>query len=319
MRKLAKIGLLLCLGSPVAAQQVSVQGQVFLPNGQPLAEVIRLTVTADDPRAGVQYYFTDGQGRFIIRGLSALKPYTITIEGDGRRFSTTVLTFYAQSRGYVPVTLRPIEETRMPKPGLVSAAPSKSEKASKLYRDALQDVQNGKLKSAQEKLRRAIEEDPDFTEAYNELASLQMHKKEYAAAEALLRQALLKDPRSTGALLNLGICLNYLARHREAKEPLTEVLKQNPNLISAHVHLGIALLETDQIAEAEPHLLRGVAASGRDQALAYLYLGKLYAQVGDVDKAVANWKVYLQLDPNSPNAERVRALLAQLGHPVDKR
>jgi tetratricopeptide (TPR) repeat protein len=319
VRKLTQIGLLLCLGSPIAAQQTSVQGQVFLPNGQPLAEVIRLTVAADDPRAGPQYYFTDGQGRFIIRGLSPLKPYTITIEGDGRRFATTVITFYAQARGYVPVSLRPLEEKRAPKPGLISATSYKSERASKLYREALRDAQNGKLKSAEEKLRRAIEEDPEFTEAYNELALVQINKKEYAAAEALLRRALLKDPQSTDTLLNLGICLNYLARHREAKEPLAEALKQNPNLISAHVHLGIALLETDQIAEAEPHLLRGMGASGRDQALAYLYLGKLYAQVGDVDKAVANWKVYLQLDPHSPNAERVRALLVQLGHPVNKR
>jgi tetratricopeptide (TPR) repeat protein len=230
-----------------------------------------------------------------------------------------VITFYAQARGYVPVNLRPFEEKPAPKAGLISVPSSKSEKASKLYAEALRDLQNGKLKSAEEKLRRAIEEDPDFTEAYNELASLQINKKQYAAAEALLRRALLKDPQSTEALLKLGICLNYLGRHREAKELLNEALKRSPNLISAHVHLGIALLETDQIAEAEPHLLRGMGASGRDQALAYLYLGKLYAEVGDVDKAIANWRIYLQLDPNSPNAERVRALLAQLGHPIDKR
>jgi len=314
------VGLL--LGVVMAQGQASVHGQIFLPTGQPIQEVIRFTLTSDDPRLAIQHHFTDSQGRFVLRGLAPLRSYTITVESDGRRFATTTWVFLAQHRGYVPVNLLALEKERARRPEAVSAgtlAHPPAKKAFELYQEAMQDIQKGKTKPAEEKLRRAIELDAGFVDAYNELAVLQMGKKDYAGAESLLRRALEKDPEALHPLLNLGISLNFLARHQEAITPLRHVLQQSPHLLVAHVHLGIALLETDQLAEAEPCLVRGTKASGLEQALAYLYLGKLYAQTGDIPKAVATWKTYLQIDPKSPNADRIRALLRQLGHPEEKR
>jgi tetratricopeptide (TPR) repeat protein len=312
-----------CLLRVVLAQgpPISVQGQIFLPTGQPIQEVTRFTLTSDDPRVDTQYHFTDGQGRFILPGLRALKHYTLVVESDGRRFATTTLTFYAQPRGYVVVSLLPFEKERGAQPEVVSVgklARPPSKKALKLYQEALDQIRKGNTKPAEDKLRQAIETDPEFVNAYNELAVLQMGKKDYAAAETILRQALQKEPEALHLLLNLGVSLNYLTRHREAIEPLRRVLEQSPDLLVAHVNLGIALLETDQITEVEAHLVRGTKADGREQALAYLYLGKLYAQTGDIPKAVEAWKTYLRIDPKSPNAEQIRTLLAQLGHPVEK-
>ena len=295
------------------------RGQVFLPSGDPVHEVIRLTLKGDDPRRDVEFIFTDGQGRFILQGLMPLRTYTLTIEGDGRRYATTTVTFIAQPRGYVPVNLLPLEAKEVPpRPGVVSVSRLKrvpDKEAAKLYREALEEIKRGKLASAEEKLRKAIKRDAEFVEAYNELAVLQMGKKAYAEAERWLRLALEKDPEALHPLLNLGICLNYLGRHRDALVPLRRVLEHNPTGVTAHVHLGIALLESDLLEEAEPHLVRGTQAEGLERALAHLYLGKLYVQTGQIPKAVEAWKVYLEMDPNSPNAERLRVLLAQLGYP----
>lgn len=314
---LSGVGLILLRA--VGWAQVSMQGQVFLPTGDPLQEVVRLALKSDDPRRDVEFVFTDGQGRFILRGLAPLRAYTLTIEGDGRRYATTTVTFYAQPRGYLPVNLLPLEKKEMPpRPGVISVSGLKrapDKEAARLYREALAEIERGRLTSAEEKLRRALKRDADFVEAYNELAVLHMGKKAYAEAEHLLRQALEREPDALHPLVNLGICLNHLGRHREAIAPLRRVLEQSPNWLTAHVHLGIALLESDGVREAEPHLLQGTKAEGLERALAYLYLGKLYAQTGQIPKAVEAWNVYLQMDPNSPNAERIRALLVQLGYP----
>ena len=56
----------------------------------------------------------------------------------------------------------------------------------------------------------------------------------------------------------------------------------------------------------------GAQAEGPDQVLAYLFLGKLYAGTGELGQAVAAWDKYLELDPNSANAARVRELLTQI-------
>lgn len=310
------------LPSLSAQAQVTVQGQVFLPTGQPIQRVTRLIVTPEDGRDPPQFYFTDGQGRFILRGLVPLRPYTITIESDGRSFGTTTVSFHAMSRGYVPVNLLPLEKEPPHPPQVVSTRElthPPSPQALKLYEEALRHIEKKNFAQAEKQLRRAIELDPNLVNAYNELAVLQMGKKDYAAAVSLLRQALEKDPDALYPLLNLGISLNYLTRHQEAIAPLTRVLETNPDLLVAHVHLGIALLETDRLKDAEEHLVRGTTAEGQPQALAYLYLGKLYAQMGDVPKAVAAWKSYLQLDPTSPNAQRVRELLVRLGYPPEGR
>lgn len=71
---------------------MSIRGQVFLPSGDPVHEVIRLILKGDDPRRDVEFIFTDGQGRFILQGLMPLRTYTLTIEGDGRRYATTTVT-----------------------------------------------------------------------------------------------------------------------------------------------------------------------------------------------------------------------------------
>jgi len=317
--RLVLFGMGFLLLRDVGWAQVSMQGQVFLPTGDPLQEVVRLALKSDDPRRDVEFIFTDGQGRFILRGLAPLRTYTLTIEGDGRRYATTTVTFYAQPRGYLPVNLLPLEKKEVPpRPGTISVSRLRRDpdkEAARLYREALEEIEKGKLTSAEEKLRRAIKRDAEFVEAYNELAVLQMGKKAYAEAERLLRQALEREPDALHPLLNLGICLNHLGRYQEAATSLRRVLERSPNWLTAHVHLGIALLESDEVLEAESHLIRGTKAEGLERALAYLYLGKLYAQTGQIPKAVEAWSVYLQMDPHSPNAERIRALLAQLGYP----
>lgn len=313
---------LLFAAEPLRAQGVRVRGQIFLPNGQPIGAVTRFLLGSEDSRRDVEIYFTDSQGRFHLQGLAANRWYKITLETDGETYASTTESFLAQSQGYVPIHLRPLQPPkRPPGPPIVSAtqlAHQPPKAARKAYEEALRAIEKRASAEALEKLRRAIGIDPAYVNAYNELAVLLMAEKKYGEAESLLRRALETDPKAAHPLLNLGATLNYLERYAEAIEPLRKVLQLRPQWLAAKVYLGIALLETDQIAEAELYLVRGTNADAREQALAHLYLGKLYAQKGEVDKAAAAWKTYLEKDPSSPNATRVRGLLTQLDRPTQK-
>lgn len=313
------------LATPLLAEaQVRARGQIFLPNGQAIGGVTWIILSSEDARRPPDHYFTDSQGRFHLQGLSLNQWYTITVESDGQSYATTVERFLAGTGtgNYVPIHLRPLERVSEPRqPPTVSArqlSHQPSGEALDLYLQAMRAIEHKKPEQAAKRLRRAVELDPGYVDAYNELAVLAMGEKKYQEAESFLRRALAKDPEAPHPLLNLGITLDYLGRYADAVEPLQKLLQLRPQWLAPHAYLGIALLETDQAAEAEPHLQQATRADLREQALAYLYLGKLYAQTGERDQAVAAWTSYLEKDPDSPNATRVRALLAELGHPPQK-
>lgn len=308
------------LATPLLTEaQVRARGQIFLPNGQAIGGVTRIILSSEDARRAPEYLFTDSQGRIFLQGLAANQWYTITVESDGQSYATTVERFRGLWDAYIPVHLKPLSEPRTPPSPLTVSASRLGHQppaeALNFYLQAMRAIENKKPEQAAKRLRRAVELDPGYVDAYNELA---MGEKKYAEAESFLRRALAKDPEAPHPLLNLGITLDYLGRYADAVEPLQKLLQLRPQWLAPHAYLGIALLETDQVTEAEPHLQQATRADPREQALAYLYLGKLYAQTGERDQAIAAWTSYLEKDPDSPNATRVRALLAELAHPPQK-
>ncbi len=317
MRKVAILLVVLgCLAGAALQAQGSFRGRIFLPNGEPLAVTTRIIVSSEDPRQPADYQFTDSKGWFFLQGIRANIRYSITVESDDQTFATTTDWFIAGRSSFIAIYLLPREEARsVPNSPDVSSKQLQHKplpKARRAYEQALQALSEQKIELARSKLRQALEIDPAYVNACNELGVLEMEEKRYSEAESLLRQALRHDPNAAHPLMNLGITLNHLGRHREAIEPLRKTLQLRPQWVTPKVYLGIALLETNELSEAETLLLRGTRTTGLEEALAFLYLGKLYVLKEDRDKAIAAWQSYLERDPDSLNAARVRDLLARL-------
>jgi tetratricopeptide (TPR) repeat protein len=321
-RRISLLAFLCLLAALPLQAQGSLRGRIFLPSGEPLAQTIRIILSSEDARFVPETYYTDGKGWFFLNRLRANQRYSVTVESDGETWTTTTTWFFAGRDNFITVMLLPLGSmVVVSKSSTVSVHQllyKPRPEAKRAFEDGQKARAERNMDLARQKWRQAIELDPGYVSAYNDLAALEIDEKHYTEAEPLLRTAMEKDPEAVLVLLNYSIVLEHLGRYRDAIPILRKNLQLRPLWVAPKVYLGIALVETNQLEEAERLLLRGVAtkSSGLQGALVYLYLGKLYSMKGDSEKAIWAWESYLSRDPDSSNAAEVRDQLARLRTPA---
>lgn len=188
----------------------------------------------------------------------------------------------------------------------------------------------GELDAAAECYREAVQLDPDYAEAYNNLAFVLIEQRRHVEAETLLDMALALKPDLGPAHLNQGKAAfatgkNDLAkRHfRRAAECLPHnaeahyrlgdvryalgdfeaaidsyeaALAIEPELPSTRVNIGSAHQKLGNFEEAE-RLYRIALADYRQAAAAY-FLGIIQETRYDAEAAVAYYREALALDPD---------------------
>ena len=182
----------------------------------------------------------------------------------------------------------------------------------KLHRSALAEIKKGRLEQAEKNLRKAIELDSLFAEAFSDLGALLMGQRRYPEAREILQQGLAAEPRSPLLLQNLGFTLFNLTEYDEAAARLREAARLRPGVGAVHLHLGVALLQTKNYAEAEHYLLLAAADPGSLRAAAQLPLGELYLATGRHEKAIDAFRLYVEMKPEAANAAEIRSLLERL-------
>jgi tetratricopeptide (TPR) repeat protein len=92
-----------------------------------------------------------------------------------------------------------------------------------------------------------------------------------------------------------------------------DVLKQKGDMPEAHLNLGISLFHLKSGAEAETELKAALATTGGEKlALGHLYLGQIYIMKKQTADAAAELQKYIDLAPKAPNAEKIKATIADL-------
>ncbi len=130
-------------------------------------------------------------------------------------------------------------------------------------------LQRGQLEFAKEKLDKALSIDAYDSQANNMMAVLQWRLKNYEAAEQHFKRAVREDQQNAEAQNNYGAFL----------------------------------CERDRVEEAEVWFRRAVANPlYRTPALAYENAGLCFVKVRAYDKAEANFREALRIDPALPNS-----------------
>ena len=135
----------------------------------------------------------------------------------------------------------------------------------------------------------------------------------YDAAVEAFTKAIAADPKDYTAHFNLALAYTFLHKDAEGIAEYRKTLELKPGLYEAQLNGGILLMRQKNPADALP-LFEGAADQRPREYRPRYYLAEAQLQTGDFTKAEANYRLALELDPKSANAELGLAhALAQQG------
>jgi tetratricopeptide (TPR) repeat protein len=150
------------------------------------------------------------------------------------------------------------------------------------------DYDQGQFASAAKDFERAIELDPRFTRAHDNLGlcydALGRFDEAIARFEEAIRLDREQDTRSPWPSLNLGLLLTRLDRPDEAEARFRESLAADPAFAPAHYQLGIALEKKGQMEAATAELEEAARLDTASAETQYA-LARLYRRAGEPEKA----------------------------------
>ena len=153
-----------------------------------------------------------------------------------------------------------------------------------LFQNGVSLAQENKIDEAVEAFRKAVELKPDLAEAYINLGLLFFRQDKTDEAEKALLKALELKPEDP-----------------KIKQALADVYFEKAK----------GLLQQDKIDEALETLKLSYGYNPNDPYTNYL-LGYAYSQKGLKEEAIKSFEAFLQLEPNAPQAAKVKEILENL-------
>ena len=140
-------------------------------------------------------------------------------------------------------------------PGAV-AYPEGMSNSSELFERAIVSHEKNDVEGAIAIYRQVIEQEPNNPGGYIGLGSCFIIKNDLTAAEQNYKHAYTLDPKSTMVLLGLGSTSYRQVQYQSAVDFYAEALRINSDLADAHWGLGLAYEALNERAKAIEHLTR---------------------------------------------------------------
>ena len=216
---------------------------------------------------------TSKKGEFAFPTLMPGK-YSVTVAKEGYKVFSQEIDLESGTAPKIEIDLarEPSEEQK------------KRQEAIALFQNGVNLAQADKLEEAVGAFRKAIELKPDFAEAHINLGLLLYQQGNTDEAEKALLKALELKP----------------------EEPRTK-----ETLAKIYFKKAKELLQLDKIDEALEKLKLSSGFNPNDPFTHYLF-GYAYAQKGMKEEAIKSFETFLQLEPNAPQAAKVKDILENL-------
>ena len=193
-------------------------------------------------------------------------------------------------------------------------------KARDVYESGLRAMHSGRMDTAAKEFERAIAAYPVYANAWLELGRVRQQLGTASTAREAWKKAIELDPKLTEAYVELGLDAGLSHDWKVATQYLDRALSLDPvdypeawfGDSVAHYYLG----EYDYAEKSAREAVQ-LDLHGRNPRAGYV-LGMILARKGDREGAAAELKRYLKAAPRAPNAELVKAQLAEIENSTTK-
>jgi len=181
------------------------------------------------------------------------------------------------------------------------------------FRQAVAYLQAGEWLKSETAHRRVLAKAPGHPPTLHHLGLIAFKRNDGAQAVDYIRQSIASDPDYHQAWLNLAIILSDLKRSQEAIEACKQCVELQPKSSAAYEVLGNLL----RVAESEAEAIEAYLTSLRlqpEQPKVLARLAEMMLQSGDVEQALVYCRRALQLDPALSELRQLeRRILAASG------
>lgn len=153
----------------------------------------------------------------------------------------------------------------------------------------------GEHQKAVTAFKKAIQLKPDFVEAHYNLGIAFDELKQYKDSIGAYSRAAELKPDFFEAFFNLGVALGKENRHQEAVNAFKEAIRISPDDAEAHLNLGIAYSHLNLYQEALEALKQAIRINP-DDPQAHFSIGIVYLSLDDRNSALQEYKILKELD-----------------------
>lgn len=241
-----------------------------------------------------QWPYTDGSAELLVAGSStAPTTYTVTVYLRRREVPAVV---------GVPGRTMATQETDA----------HISKEARRYYRRGVEAANAQNREEAIASFRRAIELEPAYLFALNDLGVQLTKTGAYVDAVEILKRALALAPRSFPPRLNLALALLLAGRFDEAEPEIHVASEIDASAGEAPFLTGVLERRRGNREAAVAAFQKAYDLSGVDVIHAQYELGQLYEELEQREAAARCYRIFLTFVQTGPYAERARRHLRSL-------
>jgi tetratricopeptide (TPR) repeat protein len=149
--------------------------------------------------------------------------------------------------------------------------------------------------------QQAIDTDPNYVQAYDELAKCYIGTNQLSKAVDITSKALSIDPNYVDSMLTQGIALRKLGRNSDAVVILTNAIQKNPSNANIYYNLGLAYSNQNNNQEAIDNYTKAVDLNPKFSDARY-QLGLSYLATNDIYNSYTQFRALKDTNTNLANS-----------------